>query len=165
MPKKSDAEKERKFVELFCEGETAGNATQSCVKAGWDIKNPGQMGAYLRKKLSADIRKKNEERISNMAGKTISRLEQLLFSEQDSVSLNSAKAILEMGNFNPQTLNINVEENKHKTDEELILELQGLVKKIPALAPKFQQIKEATDKDINDTYESDPNLDDKRVIN
>lgn len=163
MPKKSDLEKERKFVELFCEGETAGNATQSCVKAGWDIKNPGQMGAYLRKKLSAEIRKKHEERIANMAGRTITRLEQLLYSEQDSVSLNSAKAILEMGNFNPQNININVEDNKNKTDEELILELQALVKKIPELEPKLSMIQKATETQNDEHPVEASEIDEKRV--
>ena len=59
MPKKIEKEKEAKFVELFCEGETAGNATQSCIKAGWsESSKPRQMGAYLKNKLSEEIRKK-----------------------------------------------------------------------------------------------------------
>ena len=162
MPKKSDTEKEIKFVELFCEGETAGNATQSCIKAGWEIKNPGQMGAYLRKKLGNDIRKKQEERISNMAGKTITRLEQLLYSEQDSVCLNSAKTILEMGNFNAQNININLEDNKHKSDKELIDELKGLVKKIPELEPMLAVIKDNTEENT-DNADKGSTMDENRI--
>jgi len=62
MPKKPDLEKETKFINYFCEGTTQGNATQSAIKAGYNKEtNPAQMGAYLRKKLSTEIRKKNEE--------------------------------------------------------------------------------------------------------
>ena len=42
-------------VSYFTEGDTQGNATQSCIKAGWDKdKSPRQMGAYLKKKFSKD---------------------------------------------------------------------------------------------------------------
>ena len=34
MPKKIDKEKEQAFIDAFCEGDTAGNATQSAIKAG-----------------------------------------------------------------------------------------------------------------------------------
>ncbi len=91
MPKKIDKEKEMKFLEYFTEGDTQGNATQSCIKAGWDKdKSPRQMGAYLKKKFSKEIREKNEERISSTSGMAISVLQDLLRSEQDSVRLNTA---------------------------------------------------------------------------
>ena len=127
MPKRADTEKETKFINYFCEGETQGNATQSAIKAGYnkDTK-PAQMGAYLRKKLSIDIRKKNEEMIANTSSRAISVLNNLLESEQDSVKLNTAKLLLELGNFHSQNININVDDVKEKSDEELMLELKKL---------------------------------------
>ena len=37
MPKKIDKEKEMKFVEFYCEGDTQGNATQSCINSSSDL--------------------------------------------------------------------------------------------------------------------------------
>lgn len=143
MPKKIEKEKEAKFVELFCEGETAGNATQSCIKAGWsESSKPRQMGAYLKNKLSEEIRKKQEERIANTSGSAISVLQNLLHSEQDAVRLNTAKLILELGNFSSQTINVNVDKNVSKSDEELITELQSLLASNPDLQPKFKAYQE-----------------------
>ena len=161
MPKKPDIEKEIKFIEYFCEGETQGNATQSCIKAGWDKeKKPAQMGAYLRKKLSSEIRKKNEERIANSSGPAISVLKDLLGSEQDSVRLNTAKLLLELGNFSSQNINVNIEDNKSKTDDELIAELHTLLKDIPNLDPKLQFVKDQGDTDdlANDLPVTETNL-------
>mgnify|MGYP003149204688 CR=1 FL=1 len=138
MPKKPDIEKETKFVEYFTEGETAGNATQSCIKAGWDReKKPAQMGAYLRKKLSTEIRKKNEERIANTGGVAISVLKDLLYSEQDSVKLNTARLLLELGNYSSQNINVNIDDSKTKTDDELLQELKILIAGTPELTNKL----------------------------
>ena len=133
MPKKIDKDKEQDFINFFCEGETAGNATASCKKAGWaESSKPRQMGAYLKKKYQTEIRKKQEERISSSAGGAITVLQQLLHSEQDAVKLNTAKLILELGNFSSQTINLNVDKVAEKTDKELIEELATLVKDMPA---------------------------------
>jgi hypothetical protein len=143
MPKKIDKEKEDKFIEFYCEGETAGNATQSCIKAGWsDSSKPRQMGAYLKKKYSENIRKKQEERISSAAGSAISVLQDLLLSEQDAVKLNTAKLILELGNFSSQTINLNVDKTADKTDGELVAELQKLIASNPDLQPKLKVFKQ-----------------------
>ena len=134
MPKKIDKEKEQDFINFFCEGETAGNATQSCIKAGWnESSKPRQMGAYLKKKYHDEIRKKQEERISSSAGGAITVLQQLLHSEQDAVKLNTAKLILELGNFSSQTINLNVDNVKEKTDKELLEELSTLIKEVPSI--------------------------------
>ena len=139
MPKKADIEKETKFIEYFCEGETQGNATQSAIKAGYNKNTkPAQMGAYLRKKFTAEIRKKNEERIANTSGIAISVLKDLLSSEQDSVKLNTAKLLLELGNFHSQNINVNIDDTKSKSDEELINELKVLIASSPDLLPKLQ---------------------------
>ena len=149
MPKKADLDKEIKFVEYFTEGKYAGNATQSAIAAGWDKdKKPAQMGAYLRKKLSAEIRKKNEERIANTSGTAISVLKDLLLSEQDSVRLNTAKLILELGSFSSQTINLNVDNTHQKSDEELVSELNSLVKAIPGLNSIGTESLNTTDDEI-----------------
>ena len=156
MPKKADLEKEAKFVEFFCEGDTQGNAKASCIKAGWDKdKSPSQMGSYLRKKLSNEIRKKNEERIASTSSYAISRLQDMLNSEQDSVVLNSARLVLELGNFNPQTINLNIDDTKQKSDAELMEELAVLVKDMPGFAPKLQEIKEKKSKKIIKTVKKE----------
>jgi hypothetical protein len=89
MPKKIDKEKEQAFIDAFCEGDTAGNATQSAIKAGWSKdKSPRQQGAYLKKRYTKEIREKNEERITSTSGMAISVLQDLLRSEQDAVSFS-----------------------------------------------------------------------------
>ena len=163
MPKKIDKEKEMKFLEYFTEGDTQGNATQSCIKAGWDKdKSPRQMGAYLKKKFSKEIREKNEERISSTSGMAISVLQDLLRSEQDSVRLNTAKLILELGNYSSQNINVNLDNTNQKSDAELIAELQTLMKTMPELQPKTentQDLKEEKD-EINSKAS---NKDEKRL--
>ena len=68
-----------------------------------------------------------------------------------------------MGNYSSQNININREDNKHKTDAELIEELQGLVAKIPALAPKLAGIQEATDEENINTSDKTSTKDENRV--
>jgi hypothetical protein len=147
MPKKADLDKEAKFIEFFCEGDTQGNAKASCIKAGWDKdKSPSQMGSYLRKKLSNEIRKKNEERIASTSSYAISRLQDML---------NSARLVLELGNFNPQTINLNIDDTKQKSDAELMEELAVLVKDMPGFAPKLQEMEEKKSKKIIKTVKKE----------
>ena len=139
MPKKADKLKEEQFVNYFTDGNTQGNATKSAEKAGW-TKTPAQMGAYLKRKLQVEIREKNEERIQGTSSKAISVLQSLLNSEQDSVRLNTAKLVLELGNYSQQTINLNVDNSNNKTDEELVLELKDLLKEVPSLKTVEKQI-------------------------
>jgi hypothetical protein len=159
MPKKIDKEKEQAFIDAFCEGDTAGNATQSAIKAGWSKdKSPRQQGAYLKKRYTKEIREKNEERITSTSGMAISVLQDLLRSEQDAVRLNTAKLILELGNFSQQTINLNVDNTNQKSDDELIAELNTLMQTIPNFAPKM---KEESDKiDSNEQIDTE-----KRLVN
>ena len=158
----ADDKKEKLFVEYFTSGDTLANATKSAQKAGYN-KNPSQMGYYLKRKYEKEIRKINEERITSVSGKAINVLEDLLYSDQDSVRLNCAKLILELGNYSSQNININMEDNKHKSDAELIEELQGLVAKIPALAPKLSAIQEATSEENIETSDKGSTEDENRV--
>ena len=132
MAKRIDKEREEKFIDYFCEGDTAGNATQSAIKAGWENNKSIRFQArYLKNKYEKEIRKKQEERISSTSGQAISVLQNLLHSEQDAVKLNTAKLILELGNFSSQTINLNVDKTADKSDAELLEELQGLLKGMP----------------------------------
>ena len=165
MPKKIDKEKEQDFIEYFVEGDSAGNATQSAIKAGWSKdKSPRQMGAYLKKKYTSEIREKNEERITSTSGMAISVLQDLLKSEQDAVRLNTAKLILELGSFSSQTINLNVDSTHNKSDEELVSELNVLMKTIPSLKPKPEVIEssEITEKKIISKTKKDI---EKRTVN
>jgi len=162
MPKRIDREKELKFIEYYTEGDTAGNASASAAKAGWKD-DSRQMGYYLKNKYVAEIKQKNEERISSTSGLAISVLQNLLHSEQDNVRLNTAKLVLEMGGFSSQNINLNVEKGQNKTDEELIEELQGLVSKIPALKPKLAAIKDHTEEEKVEQPSEASEVDEKRL--
>jgi len=163
MPKKIDKEKEQAFIEYFTEGDSAGNATKSAIKAGWSKdKSPRQMGAYLKNKYLNEIRQKNEERISGTSGLAISVLQDLLKSEQDSVRLNTAKLLLELGNFSSQTINLNVDNTHQKSDDELIAELNDLVKTIPNLQPKLQNLADVDEE--NNQINSNEQEDSKNIV-
>jgi hypothetical protein len=58
-----------------------------------------------------------------------------------------------------------MEDNKHKSDAELIEELQGLVAKIPTLAPKLSAIQDAdaTSEENIDSSDKVSTEDDNRV--
>ena len=132
MPKKIDVEKEQAFVDYFTDGSTQGNATKSAEKAGWN-KTPAQMGAYLKRKLSAEIRQKNEERILATSSPAISVLQDLLHSDQDAVKLKAAQAILDLSNYSSQNINLVVDNVNSKTDKELLDELNTLLDNNPIL--------------------------------
>tara|TARA_R100001086_G_scaffold202287_1_gene118417 strand:+ start:354 stop:848 length:495 start_codon:yes stop_codon:yes gene_type:complete len=162
MPKKIDREQELKFIDYYTEGDTAGNASKSAEKAGWK-EDPRQMGYYLKNKYIAEIKQKHDERIAGTSGLAISVLQNLLHSEQDSVKLNTAKLVLELGGFSSQNINLNVENGQNKTDAELLEELQGLVSKIPALKPKLAMIQDNTEEENNETSDNEPKRDENRL--
>ena len=68
--------------------------------------------------------------------------------------------LLELGNFSSQNINVNIEDNKSKTDDELIAELHTLLKDIPNLDPKLQFVKDQgnTDDLANDLSVTETNL-------
>jgi uncharacterized membrane protein len=49
---------------------------------------------------------------------------------------------LELGNFSSQNINLSIDDAKSKTDDELIQELQTLIKDIPNINPKLKGYKE-----------------------
>jgi hypothetical protein len=164
MPKKISKEDEKKFIDAFVEGATAGNATATAKDMGY--KSPRTMGAYLKNKYSDEIRKRNEDRITSASVSAISVLNDLMInSEQDSVKFNSAKLVMELGGYSSQSINLNVEKGQNKSDEELIQELQVLATKIPGLNNKLLGIKEETQEDLGDTHDNGSTMDENRVIN
>ena len=112
--KKADYEKEKRFVEYFA---ITGNASESCVKAGYKKETSAQMGYYLKDKLRDDIEKYREDVLFDMSGSAITKLKALLDSESDSVSLGACKHILELSGYSAEQ-NINI-----RTDEELYMKL------------------------------------------
>jgi len=123
--KKADTQKEEKFIEHYA---LTGNAKESAIECGYKESSATSMGHYLKKKLATAIQQKQTERINSISGIAISTLEQLLNSEQDSVKLNTAKLILELGGYNKQNINLNIESKEQKSDEELVAELHELMK-------------------------------------
>lgn len=122
--KKADTQKEEKFIEHYA---LTGNAKESAIKSGYKESSATSMGYYLKQKLAIPIQQKQTERINSISGIAISTLEQLLNSEQDSVKLNTAKLILELGGYNKQNINLNIESKEQKSDEELVKELNTLI--------------------------------------
>ena len=156
MPRTSDIEKQQKFIDYFTNGSTASNATASAKKAGY-TKNPSQHGYWLRKKYEKEIRSINETKITSTSSLAIDVLKDLLInSEQDSVKLNTAKLLLELGNYSSQNINLTVDDTKNKTDEELIKELNELLLKVPGFKTKLGFKNSAQDVESMDNTESDP---------
>jgi len=133
--KKADYEKERKFIEHFA---ITGNASESCVKAGYKKETSAQMGYYLKDKLRKDILETQTDIVFGLTGSAITKLTSLMNSESDAVCLNACKLILEMGGFQKATeLNVNVRPSEHKSDEELITELKDILLEFPDLKEKI----------------------------
>lgn len=123
----ADKQKEELFVEHYV---LTNNASESCVLAGYKKENSSQMGYYLKKKLQKQIKKKQTETLTDLSGKSISVLQNLLDTGSPNVQFSTAKLILELSGYNKQNINLNIEDNKDsgKTDKELFGELDFLFK-------------------------------------
>ena len=96
--KSADKEKEIKFVELFA---TTGNATESAKKSGYK-NNPSQMGYYLKSKLTGQINEYRADILFDLSGSAITKLQDLLNSESDTVRLNTCKHILDLSGYSAE---------------------------------------------------------------
>ena len=123
----ADKQKEELFIEHYV---LTNNASESCVLAGYKKENSSQMGYYLKKKLQKQIKKKQTETLTDLSGKSISVLQNLLDTGSPNVQFSTAKLILELSGYNKQNINLNIEDNKDsgKTDKELFGELDFLFK-------------------------------------
>ena len=124
--KKADYEKEQLFVHHYT---MTGNASESCVLAGYKKTNSAQMGYYLKSKLSNEIKTRQAEVLTDLSGKSISVLQNLLDTGSSNVQFNTAKLILELNGFTKQTdINLTMKNSNDKTDKELTDELDTLLK-------------------------------------
>jgi|TARA_R100001082_G_scaffold94991_1_gene62089 hypothetical protein len=140
--KKSDTEKEIKFVELFA---VTGNATESARKSGFE-NNPSQMGYYLKGKLRKEIEEYRANYLFDLSGGAIVKLKELMNSESDTVCLNACKHILDLSGYSAeQTINLRTSDDNERekiqkmNDEELEDKLAELIQKIPHLKKKLLQ--------------------------
>ena len=140
--KKSDTEKEIKFVELFA---VTGNATDSAKKSGF-TNNPSQMGYYLKGKLRKEIEEYRANYLFDLSGGAIVKLKELMNSESDTVCLNACKHILDLSGYSAeQTINLRTSDDNERekiqkmNDEELEDKLAELIQKIPHLKKKLLQ--------------------------
>ena len=124
----ADKQKEELFIEHYV---LTNNASESCVLAGYDKKNSSQMGYYLKKKLQKQIKKKQTETLTDLSGKSISVLQNLLDTGTPNVQFSTAKLILELSGYSKQNINLDVNTNSEldkKTDKELFGELDFIFK-------------------------------------
>ena len=144
--KTADKEKEQLFIEHYV---MTNNASESCVLAGYKKENSAQMGYYLKNKLKNEIKTQQTETLTDLAGKSISVLENLLENGKENVQFNTAKLILELSGYNKQNINLNIESNKDsdKTDNEMFSELDELLKgfdpvnQLPKMMREFEKKK------------------------
>ena len=151
MPKRADKQKEEAFLDAFCSGKTASNATQSALKAGYKESSAKRMGSYLRKKYEQDIIERNGQDMAAGSSKAISRLIELLDDESSRVRLDAAVRVLEINKIATQNININIDRDSNKTDEELIAEFNSLI----GTRPKLSQNTEILDEDATDNLSSE----------
>ena len=124
----ADKQKEEMFIEHYV---LTNNASESCVLAGYDKKNSSQMGYYLKKKLQKQIKKKQTETLTDLSGKSISVLQNLLETGSPNVQFSTAKLILELSGYSKQNINVDVNTNSEldkKSDKELFGELDFIFK-------------------------------------
>ncbi len=122
--KKADINKEQLFVEHYV---LTNNASESCVLAGYKKESSSQMGYYLKNKLRDKIKERQTESLTDLSGKSITVLQNLLDSGTPNVQFSTAKLILELSGYSKQNINLNIEDNtksdSEKEDEELFYEL------------------------------------------
>jgi len=134
--KKPDIEKETQFVELFA---VTGNATESARKSGYE-KNPSQMGYFLKTKLRKEIEEHRANHLFDLSGGAIVKLQELMKSESDSVSLNACKLILDLGGYSAeQTINLRTSRSQDEIDKLTDEEMQDRIVDLIDLMPEFKE--------------------------
>ena len=130
--KRADWEKEEKFIEHYV---MTGNATQSCIKAGYKKENSAQMGYYLKSKYAKEISEKQRDELMSMTGKSIDVLKHLLDNQSASVRFQSAKLVLELAGYKQENINLNIDKSSNelsnKSDSELMSDLSELIGDFP----------------------------------
>ena len=123
--KKADLQKEELFIEHYVD---TGNAKASAIASGYTEKSAKSMGFYLKRKLASQIEDKQKEVLLNMNNKSLSVLERLLNADSENVRLNACKLVLECNGFSKDSnVNLNVNDMRNSTDEELLDELKTIL--------------------------------------
>ena len=123
--KKADLQKEELFIEHYVD---TGNAKASAIASGYTEKSAKSMGFYLKRKLASQIEEKQKDVLSNMDIKSLSVLERLLNADSENVRLNACKLVLECNGFSKDSnVNLNVNDMRNSTDEELLDELKTIL--------------------------------------
>lgn len=149
MPKKINEEKIQAFIEYYTSGDTAGNASASAKKAGW-VGDSRNMGKYIKKKYATEIAKHAEVKMANNKAKMAGVSEEMIDvmvgvarnSQNDMCKIKSAEKMLDYAGYsNPQNINLNVEKEQLKqlSDQELAEKIASLSKKNPHLRKAMKE--------------------------
>ena len=127
MTVKPLTDKQKAFVENFSK---TGNATQSAIASGYSPATAEQQGYELKKKLANEIDQATKQVLASSVPLAIEKLQSLIIDDKvnPSVKLGAINSILDRTGY--QTVHKVEDVTKTKTDEELQIELNHLLKNI-----------------------------------
>lgn len=127
MTVKPLTDKQKAFVENFSK---TGNATQSAIASGYSPATAEQQGYELKKKLANEIDQATKQVLASSVPLAIEKLQSLITDDKvnPSVKLGAINSILDRTGY--QTVHKVEDVTKTKTDEELQIELNHLLKNI-----------------------------------
>ena len=127
MTVKPLTDKQKAFIENFSK---TGNATQSAIASGYSPATAEQQGYELKKKLANEIDQATKQVLASSVPLAIDKLQSLIIDDKvnPSVKLGAINSILDRTGY--QTVHKVEDVTKTKTDEELQIELNHLLKNI-----------------------------------
>lgn len=127
MTVKPLTDKQKAFIENFSK---TGNATQSAIASGYSPATAEQQGYELKKKLANEIDQATKQVLASSVPMAIEKLQSLIVDEKvnASVKLGAINSILDRTGY--QTVHKVEDVTKNKSDEELQIELNHLLKNI-----------------------------------
>ena len=117
-------DKQKLFIEYFSQ---TGNATQSCIKAGYSEKTAEQQGYELKNKLANQIDTATKKLLGSAVPIAVDKLRNLIENDKTtpSVQLGAINSLLDRTGYQTTTKIEDV--TGKKTDEELRQELDHLL--------------------------------------
>ena len=117
-------DKQKLFIEYFSQ---TGNATQSCIKAGYSQKTAEQQGYELKNKLANQIDTATKKLLGSAVPIAVDKLRKLIENDKTtpSVQLGAINSLLDRTGYQTTTKIEDV--TGKKTDEELKQELDHLL--------------------------------------
>jgi phage terminase small subunit len=117
-------DKQKLFIEYFSQ---TGNATQSCIKAGYSQKTAEQQGYELKNKLANQIDTATKKLLGSAVPIAVDKLRKLIENDKTtpSVQLGAINSLLDRTGYQTTTKIEDV--TGKKTDEELRQELDHLL--------------------------------------